>query len=109
MLQNFLLLDEVSGDSHQKFTAEGNQEELGVSIKDGKAQWSTETSEPTLVDMNLSMRPGQLVAVIGPVGSGKVQFFLNLLIKHIISVFFFCNTFYIATYGIISNYIKHNM
>jgi len=38
------------------------------------AKWTNVLSENTLTDVSLDVRPGGLVAVIGHVGSGKVNF-----------------------------------
>jgi ABC-type multidrug transport system fused ATPase/permease subunit len=36
------------------------------------ARWSDESSHPTLRDLSFAVKAGQLVAVVGPVGCGKV-------------------------------------
>lgn len=43
----------------------------GVQVSDIKARWDTENTEYTLNNVNLRVQPGTLVAIIGPVGSGK--------------------------------------
>ncbi|XP_017097976.2 probable multidrug resistance-associated protein lethal(2)03659 [Drosophila bipectinata] len=42
-----------------------------VSIEGLKARWDKEHHDPVLDSINMSLKRGQLVAVIGPVGSGK--------------------------------------
>ncbi|KAH8413402.1 hypothetical protein KR009_010872 [Drosophila setifemur] len=42
-----------------------------VELQSFKARWSQEHVEPVLDDINLKLKSPQLVAVIGPVGSGK--------------------------------------
>lgn len=44
------------------------------------AKWTNFLSENTLTGVNLDVRPGGLVAVIGPVGSGKVSY--ECFLKH---------------------------
>lgn len=44
------------------------------------AKWTNILSENTLTGVSLDVRPGGLVAVIGPVGSGKVNYECSL--KH---------------------------
>jgi len=44
------------------------------------AKWTNVLSENTLTGVSLDVRPGGFVAVIGPVGSGKVNFECSL--KH---------------------------
>ncbi|CAD6992114.1 unnamed protein product [Ceratitis capitata] len=43
----------------------------GIEIRDLKAKWDNTLLEYTLNDINLNVKPRTLVAVIGPVGSGK--------------------------------------
>lgn len=45
--------------------------EPGVIVNNIKARWDTKNPEYTLQDVNLRVQPGTLVAIIGPVGSGK--------------------------------------
>ncbi|XP_016945207.3 probable multidrug resistance-associated protein lethal(2)03659 [Drosophila suzukii] len=49
----------------------GKVPDVLVDIKDLRARWSQEQHDPVLDNINMSLRSGQLVAVIGPVGSGK--------------------------------------
>ena len=49
--------------------------ELGdevLSIAAGEFAWSKESTSPTLEDINLSVKKGELVGVLGRVGAGKV-------------------------------------
>eukprot|EP00252_Welwitschia_mirabilis_P009305 TRINITY_DN21798_c0_g1_i1.p1 TRINITY_DN21798_c0_g1~~TRINITY_DN21798_c0_g1_i1.p1 ORF type:complete len:1500 (-),score=211.88 TRINITY_DN21798_c0_g1_i1:321-4820(-) len=46
-------------------------EEIAVSIKNGTFCWDEEDSVPTLRDINLDVKHGNLVAIVGTVGSGK--------------------------------------
>ncbi|XP_066267631.1 ATP-binding cassette sub-family C member 4-like [Branchiostoma lanceolatum] len=40
-------------------------------LNDIKAKWTGDSDQLTLKNINLQLKPGQLLAVIGPVGSGK--------------------------------------
>ncbi|KAK4053428.1 hypothetical protein OIV83_001593 [Microbotryomycetes sp. JL201] len=42
-----------------------------VSVSHADFQWTAKQSEPTLQDINLSLKKGDLLAVVGRVGSGK--------------------------------------
>ncbi|PWN48566.1 putative YCF1 [Violaceomyces palustris] len=42
-----------------------------VSVKDGEFKWSRSQPVPTLQDINLSVKKGELLAVLGKVGDGK--------------------------------------
>lgn len=46
--------------------------DLGIVISNATAKWTDAQIDNSLKNINLNVRPGRLVAVIGPVGSGKV-------------------------------------
>ncbi|XP_063224295.1 probable multidrug resistance-associated protein lethal(2)03659 [Bacillus rossius redtenbacheri] len=54
-------------------------EHLAIVVNDATAKWTPESSENTLSDVTLKVSAGQLLAVIGPVGSGKTSLLLTLL------------------------------
>jgi len=43
-----------------------------IVISNATAKWSDNQTDNTLDNINLTVRPGRLVAIIGPVGAGKV-------------------------------------
>jgi ABC-type multidrug transport system fused ATPase/permease subunit len=43
-----------------------------VNLLNASAKWSEEISEPTLSKVSATLASGQLLAVVGPVGAGKV-------------------------------------
>lgn len=45
---------------------------FGIVISNATAKWTSAQMENTLENINLTVKPGRLVAVIGPVGAGKV-------------------------------------
>lgn len=47
--------------------------EAGIVINKLKAKWDTQSTEHTLDGIDLKIKPRTLVAVIGPVGSGKTR------------------------------------
>lgn len=51
---------------------EDNNERFEIEIMDGTAKWTDDQTSNCLESINLNVRPGGLVAVIGPVGAGKV-------------------------------------
>jgi len=81
-LQNFLLLEERP-ESMDSQLASGNNiqnEKLGeLTLEDLSAKWNHEYEENTLNEINLKMTAGQLVAVIGHVGSGKSSLLHSIL------------------------------
>lgn len=47
--------------------------DLGIIITNATAKWTDAQTENSLENINLTVVPGRLVAVIGPVGAGKVS------------------------------------
>jgi len=45
---------------------------FSVIVSNATAKWSDTQTEKTLDNINLTVRPGRLVAIVGPVGAGKV-------------------------------------
>ncbi|XP_073425679.1 ATP-binding cassette sub-family C member 4-like [Dendrobates tinctorius] len=68
-IKNFLLLDEVSKPAVDQ--PEENEKDLLVQIQDLTCYWDTTLGMPTLQNISCTVRPGELLAVIGPVGAGK--------------------------------------
>ncbi|KAM8856472.1 ATP-binding cassette sub-family C member 4-like isoform 2-T2 [Spinachia spinachia] len=66
-IQNFLLLDEVA----PRPLAVAEKKDCIVKIEDLLCSWSTMLEAPTLQNVSFTVRPEQLLAVIGPVGAGK--------------------------------------
>ncbi|KAJ4427649.1 hypothetical protein ANN_25297 [Periplaneta americana] len=77
-LENFLLLEEIQSDiitRSKKISINNEQDQkLGITIFNGSAKWTPHSISDTLNNINISVKPGKLCAVIGPVGSGKVQY-----------------------------------
>nr|XP_045724533.1 ATP-binding cassette sub-family C member 4 [Mirounga angustirostris] len=67
LLQNFLLLDEISQRTPQ-LPSDGK---MIVHVQDFTAFWDKASETPTLQGLSFTVRPGELLAVIGPVGAGK--------------------------------------
>jgi ATP-binding cassette subfamily C (CFTR/MRP) protein 1 len=44
-----------------------------VTIQNGEFRWLSTAPEPTLRDINLSVKKGELVTILGRVGDGKVS------------------------------------
>lgn len=46
---------------------------LGIVVSNATAKWTDAQTENSLENINLTVKPGRLVAIIGPVGAGKVR------------------------------------
>ncbi|XP_044266867.1 ATP-binding cassette subfamily C member 4-like isoform X2 [Tribolium madens] len=62
--ENFFNLDEIQN----KIVT---SEEIGIKIEQVSAKWSETSNQNTLSDIKFNLEPKQLVAIIGPIGSGK--------------------------------------
>ncbi|XP_061735042.1 ATP-binding cassette sub-family C member 4-like isoform X3 [Nerophis ophidion] len=68
-IKTFLLLDEVAPQHLGLPVAE--KKDAMLKIQDLICYWDKIQEAPTLQNVSLNVRPGQLLVVIGPVGSGK--------------------------------------
>ncbi|XP_007942203.1 ATP-binding cassette sub-family C member 4 [Orycteropus afer afer] len=66
-IKNFLLLDEIS----QRNTQLPSDGKTIVHVQDFTAFWDKASETPTLQGLSFTVRPRELLAVIGPVGAGK--------------------------------------
>ncbi|CAG2062679.1 unnamed protein product, partial [Timema podura] len=55
---------------------------LGVTMSHVTAKWFSESVENTLTNINLTVKPGRLLAVIGPVGAGKTSV-LHIMLREL--------------------------
>ncbi|XP_073203967.1 ATP-binding cassette sub-family C member 4 isoform X4 [Lepidochelys kempii] len=67
-IKNFLILDEVSQFNLQ---LENSNENVLLHVQDLTCYWDKNLEIPTLQQLSFTVRPGELLAVIGPVGAGK--------------------------------------
>ncbi|KAM7238060.1 hypothetical protein CapIbe_011018 [Capra ibex] len=74
-IKNFLLLDEIP----QVNTQLPSDGEVMVDMQDFTAFWDEESETPTLQGLSFTVRPGELLAVVGPVGAGKSSVLSALL------------------------------
>ncbi|XP_057563261.1 ATP-binding cassette sub-family C member 4-like [Hippopotamus amphibius kiboko] len=66
-IKTFLLLDEISH-CNPEVPSDGK---TIVRVQDFTAFWNKASNTPTLQGLSFTVRPGELLAVIGPVGAGK--------------------------------------
>ncbi|KAJ7402776.1 hypothetical protein BTVI_83468 [Pitangus sulphuratus] len=67
-IKNFLMLDEVS---HFKPQLYGDNENIILHVQDLTCYWDKSLETPALQQISFTVRRGELLAVIGPVGAGK--------------------------------------
>ena len=63
---------EKINNQNNNFVDENEKKEIGIFINDLVARWTNEIQEPTLDNITTFVKPGELLAVVGGVGSGKV-------------------------------------
>ncbi|XP_059984735.1 ATP-binding cassette sub-family C member 4 [Lagenorhynchus albirostris] len=66
-IKNFLLLDEITQCNPQL----PSDSKMIVDVQDFTASWDKASETPTLRGLSFTVRPGELLAVVGPVGAGK--------------------------------------
>ncbi|KAF4025779.1 hypothetical protein G4228_017905 [Cervus hanglu yarkandensis] len=74
-IKHFLLLDEIPQHKPQ-LPSDGK---TIVDVQDFTAFWDKASGKPTLQGLSFTVRPGELLAVVGPVGAGKSSL-LNALL-----------------------------
>ncbi|XP_060989225.1 ATP-binding cassette sub-family C member 4-like isoform X4 [Dama dama] len=74
-IKNFLLLDEMS----QYYPQLPSDGKMIVDVHTFTASWEKASATPTLQGLSFTVRPGQLLAVVGPVGAGKSSLLSALL------------------------------
>uniref|UniRef100_A0A663F6D4 Multidrug resistance-associated protein 4 n=1 Tax=Aquila chrysaetos chrysaetos TaxID=223781 RepID=A0A663F6D4_AQUCH len=67
-IKNFLILDEISPFKPQ---LHGNNENVVLHVQDLTCYWDKSSESPALQQLSFTVRRGELLAVIGPVGAGK--------------------------------------
>ncbi|CAG2176439.1 unnamed protein product [Oppiella nova] len=81
-IQTFLELEEMDvkaiNASNVRLNTNGKQMPE-LSVNNISAKWSEDSPYPTLQNISVYLRPGDLLAVIGPVGAGKSSFLMTIL------------------------------
>ncbi|KAM3966828.1 LOW QUALITY PROTEIN: putative multidrug resistance-associated protein lethal(2)03659 [Aphomia sociella] len=73
---------ESGEEDDQELSARVEQDARGVRLKHATAKWIVSHPENTLTDLSLTIKPGKLIAVIGPVGAGKSSL-LHVLLREL--------------------------
>ncbi len=77
-IDRFLKLEEIST-AHRTQVAVGEDGQSGLEVVGGEFRWAKTQPYPTLENLNLQVKSGELVAVIGHVGVGKSSLFASML------------------------------
>lgn len=73
-ISSFLDSDELQTDARDVIVKDDIQDgDKVLSITNGEFFWSKDAKEPTLQDINLTVRKGELIAILGQVGAGKAS------------------------------------
>lgn len=79
-LQQFLMYDEfVSIKDSINNNERNNDKQAAVLLRSLTAKWDAKNPENALASLNLNLEKGQLLGVIGPVGSGKSSLLQTIL------------------------------
>ncbi|KAG1942233.1 multidrug resistance-associated protein 4 [Pimephales promelas] len=76
-IKKFLLLDELVRTNTP--LSQEEKKEASVEIQDLMCYWDKTLDAPTLQNLSFTVKPGQLLAVIGPVGAGKSSLLSSVL------------------------------
>ena len=78
-LHAFLMLEELDHSNLVNTGSEHYGSKAEVDVERACASYNPEHPYPTLQDISVSLRPGDLLAIIGKVGSSKTAFMMSLL------------------------------
>ncbi|XP_049887227.1 ATP-binding cassette sub-family C member 4-like isoform X2 [Pectinophora gossypiella] len=71
-----------SGEEDNEELAASGADARSVRLRHATAKWVATHSENTLTDLSLTIKPGKMIAVIGPVGAGKSSL-LHVLLREL--------------------------
>ncbi|XP_074597590.1 ATP-binding cassette sub-family C member 4-like [Brevipalpus obovatus] len=80
-IQDFLQMKEVSSPVDRKKSLENVEDRFstGVEIKNLTSYWESDCKQSCLHNISFKLSPGELLTVVGPVGSGKTSLLLSLM------------------------------
>ncbi|PFX19388.1 Multidrug resistance-associated protein 4 [Stylophora pistillata] len=78
-IQRLLLLDELNSHGLVTSNLRPKLEDCGIEAENVCASWNKNLAKPTLSNLNFEVSQGELLAVIGAVGSGKSSLLMSIL------------------------------
>ena len=74
--KNFKDSDAIKDVEMAVMNGNGNNDKYAIRMTNVCAKWSENSGEDSLSNLNIDVEQGRLLAIIGPVGAGKVGLFL---------------------------------
>ena len=72
-IQDFLMMEEREDQDRGRTVNTNNDDKTDtVTLENVTGKWNKDENEDTLSNINMNMKSGELIAIVGPVGSGKV-------------------------------------
>lgn len=71
--------DEVDAHAVDRATSTKDSDDSSVKVDNADFAWENDSTEPNLQDLNMNVKKGSLIAVVGKVGSGKSSLLSALL------------------------------
>lgn len=71
-----------TNDAKEHDATDANEEEYAVRLEDASAKWFSHEREDTLKKINIKIKRGELLAVVGQVGAGKTSL-LNVILNEL--------------------------
>lgn len=100
VIQSLIADDNTKNDCTDMENETELDKDNGIVILNATAKWTDDQNSNTLEKINLTVIPGRLLAVIGPVGAGKVN------IVQIVNTIYLRGSFTVVTTGNYKKQIK---